>query len=141
MKNLQILNNLSELKEIIENLSNELKEKKEVFDKTINFINENKKEFSEFIENSDTFKIYFETTDDKNNVINRLINNNKLFIREKIMHEIEAVQLKNAIKNIGNNANKINLSNQLFTQLKKDGLKIKTTKETLIFNNLKIELS
>jgi len=141
MKNLQILNNLSELKEIIENLSNELKEKKEVFDKTINFINENKKEFSEFIENSDTFKIYFETTDEKNNVINRLINNNKLFIREKITHEIEVIQLKNAIKNIGNNANKINLSNQLFTQLKKDGLKIKTTKETLIFNNLKIELS
>lgn len=141
MKNLELLTNVERLNNEIIDLKNQLKNKQDVFNQLIELIENNKQEFQNYIQETDTFKIYFDTTDEKNKVINRLINNNKLFIREKIMHEIEAVQLKNAIKNIGNNANKINLSIQLLTQLKKDGLKIKTTKETLIFNNLKIELS
>lgn len=125
MKKETIINNLFDLSNQIETKKSELKNLQDKQKELLNFITENLIEFENFLTYKKINKL---NITDKDLLINSLIKNNKLFLREKTIFEVEAVQLKNAITNDKKTTNLINFSTQLKTYLLNNCVEILTEK-------------
>jgi len=133
----KVLTLLQKIDKDLESTNERVKKLKENKTKILRFISENQKDFNEFIEISKIDKIIIDKDKEKI-LINSLIKNNSLFIREKKLIEIEKVQLKNALKNSieKNEIENINLSFQLRTFLLNNGVKLLTKKDVLKYKDI-----
>lgn len=131
----KVLTLLEKVNKDLESTNERVKKLKENKTKILSFISEHQDDFNEYIETSKIDKL--QIGNDKN-IIKILERNEKLFIREKKVTEIDKVQLKNAYKNSldNNEIENINFSHQLRTFLEKEGLKLLTKKDVLKYNSI-----
>jgi len=135
LKQLQKVNNQIVIEDTL------LKELKNKQSQLIEIIENNKLEFKEFI-NIEKCNILELPTDKKDigKLINSLEKNDKRFLRETIKIEIEKVLLKNELTNINKSTTKNKLSIQLVSYLKKLGVNLRTSKQVLNYDNIKLTL-
>jgi len=135
LKQLQKVNNQIVIEDTL------LKELKNKQSQLIEIIENNKLEFKEFI-NIEKCNILELPTDKKDieKLINSLEKNDKRFLRETIKIEIEKVLLKNELTNINKSTTKNKLSIQLVSYLKRLGVNLRTSKQVLNYDNIKLTL-